>query len=135
MGMDARGYFITKRLLTAEEIIILNKQFIECNHAGWDGAEKPFYQIDKAQFGIHFDLSRYYDFCYARGPAHKIYAVLGWLRRHPIVESVYYGSDVSDLDELYEWTAERETEEIGEWLKHGYKNYHPKTPPIEYVWE
>lgn len=111
MGIDACGYFVTRRPLTDEEI---ERVLADFNTTYYDEWAVKFRSLrTDSDFTpncvrIDFDLDRLYSEGYARGNFVKHATICGWLRRRKYVEAVYYGGDCSDLAELSEWTQDTE---------------------------
>ncbi len=132
MGMDATGYFVTKRALSDAEIDRVLADWKDAHRMG-DSAFTFVSLRDDSDFTpqcieIRFDRARHYSPGYARGPFYEIWSVLGWLRRRPYVEAVYYGGDSGSLNELGEYNDDREREMSDCWLTSGHDTYRHEPP-------
>ena len=125
MGVDAQGYFVTKRALTDKEINRIEQDYkntygdTSYSFRSLRGNKDFTAQCVK----IDFYLARFYSPTYTRGPALDILTVLGWLRRRPYVEAVYYGGDCYAPEEFTEWTEASERELLETYLKQGWRSY------------
>lgn len=126
MGIDACGYFVTKRPLSDEEIARILEDF----NATYYGDFKISFSSLRARedftpacVSIDFDLDRLYEKGYARGNFVKHATVCGWLMRRPYVVAVYYGGDCVDLVDISEWTKEREHELLDLYLNSNQLTY------------
>lgn len=129
MGVNALGYFVTKRELTDEEIAQVLDDFYRTYY---DDFEITFHSLRNNEdmsprcVEINFEFDRLYSSGYARGNAVKHITVLGWLRRRPYVEAVFYGGDSGELGDICEWTEEVERETINLYLTSNTLTYHQK---------
>lgn len=140
MGIDARGWFITKKVLTDEELSNLNNRFFNLclnsfrrpdpnkKRESWERDGIPFKQVKAKEslYIIDFHLSRYYGIGYERGPFEQTVYVCCWLRRQPEVESVYYAGDYSFFEEAEEFTEQYERDIVEHYFKNGYGPYRNK---------
>jgi hypothetical protein len=114
MGIDATGYFVTKRPLTDDEIVRvlddLQATYGELVSRISFHSLRGHPDFNPRCVEISFDLDRLYSLGYARGSFVRHASVCGWLRRRPYVEAVYYGGDSCDLNEISEWTEQAEQE-------------------------
>lgn len=147
MGLNAIGAVSLKPGLTPDT---LNERF-KNTHEPYDTCLPPqadligglcpkYYEgvEEENAYHIHFDLARYYDTSYARGPWMEIMTQLEWLRAQPEVVAVYYGSDCSDWPTL--WTREDSMETLQFFIERGHSSYfegprknwkEPKPQPIQ----
>lgn len=136
MGIDATGYFLTKRCLTDDEIVKMNAELVEFHPRLHRNPPKesydagPWFQRANQHDGlpenaieIDFGLGRFYGPFYERGDFMEYLTVLGWLRRRDYVTAVFYGGDSTSLDEISEWDEARERDYIEHYLSVGERPY------------
>lgn len=129
MGVDAKGYFTTKRVLTDAELDILNQEF-QRTHC--DLSAYKFKRLTRSRYDeelpaeaieIDFDMDRFYGIGYARGPILRHATVLGWLKYRNCVTKVFYGGDCSEMVDFEEWTDDLETRTLAHFFALGELTY------------
>lgn len=132
MGVDAEGYLFTKRPITDDERKLIQSDMRRVSEVHQDhGRLSLVGKDDCAEFSlpfgrtfrIDFGLARYYGPHYERGPWEWLSRILGFYRRHPIIEKVFYGGDCDDFGNYPEYDAAREWQIFEIWLREGETNY------------
>lgn len=129
MGIDATGYIKCPEDVSDADIAKLNLIFLlfvtDFDMMGHDYFRRPRYDFENKRDIIEIDFGgwRHYGIGYERGPIMKIAAILGWSLRNLPGAKVYYGGDSFTLEDLCEWTLDREREVLDHFFKHGQRPY------------